>query len=250
MTVQLRDSLTDLVPMPLSARPPIQGESAAGFELAELLSSRVYLGIGVPRGNGRTVLVLPGFMGNDEYLRLLRDWLRRIGYDAMASGVAFNFGTPSALLNGVIRRVEYVSSRSPGRLIIVGHSLGGVFARAIAVLRPDLVAHVITLGSPIRGDPRAAAHPLVARLGELLLTEPGGDAANDALEGATLDVALPEGVQLTSIYTRTDGIVDWRSCIDADARAGGIEVHGTHCGLAWNREVYKALGPVLASSHS
>lgn len=231
-----------------AVRPPIEGEVAAGLELAQLISSRVYLGIGVPRGNDRTVLVLPGFMGNDDYLLPLRGWLRRIGYDARASGVIVNFGTPSALIEHALQRLEYVTNDQPGRTIVIGHSLGGVFARTLAVLRPDLVAHAICLGSPLTGNPRAASHPLVARLGAALLSESGGRSANDALEEALLTGALPPGTQLTSIYSQCDAIVDYRACILNDPRAQAIEVSGTHCGLAWNKEVYEVLGPLLAAT--
>jgi pimeloyl-ACP methyl ester carboxylesterase len=194
------------------------------------------------------VLVLPGFLGNDEYLRPLRGWLSRIGYGPQTSGVAINIGTPSALLGAVLRRAEHVATPGGRRMIVVGHSLGGIFARALALMRPDLVAHAICLGTPLRGDPRAASHPFVAGLGRLLLSEHGGRPANEALEAALLGVALPESVRLTSLYSRTDAVVDWRSCIDLDPRAAAVEVHGTHCGLAWNVEVYRALGPLLASS--
>lgn len=231
-----------------SARPPIAGEAAAGLELAQLIGSRVYLGIGVPRGNGRTVLVLPGFMGNDDYLLPLRGWLRRTGYDARASGVIVNFGTPTALITHALQRLEHVAADQNGRVIVIGHSLGGVFARTLAVLRPDLVAHAICLGSPLNGNPRAASHPLVARLGEVLLSENGGRGANDALEEALLTGALPSTTQLTSLYSRCDAIVDYRACLLNDPRARAIEVHGTHCGLAWNEEVYKLLGPLLAAT--
>lgn len=236
------------LPQPDPARPPLGGESAAALELACLLTSSIYLGIGVPRGDGRAVLVLPGFMGNDEYLRPLRGWLQRIGYDARASGIVFNVGTPSALIAQVLRRAEFIAGSSGGRLTIVGHSLGGIFARAVAVMRPDLVSHAITLGSPLRGDPRAASHPLVAGLGTVLMTERGGMRANDALEAALLDVALPGEVQITCLFSRGDAVVDWRACIDGDPRAEAIEVRGTHCGLVWNREVYQRLAVLLAST--
>jgi pimeloyl-ACP methyl ester carboxylesterase len=228
-------------------RPPLEGEAAAGLELALLIASRIYLGAGVPRGNGRSVLVLPGFLGNDEYLRPLRGWLTRIGYDARASGIAFNFGTPSALLGHVLRRVEYVSAHSDGRIVIVGHSLGGIFGRAMAIMRPDLVAHVVCLGSPLNGNPRAASHPIVHQLTNMLLSEPGGVTDTDVLSGALLHERLPDTVRLTSLFTRADGVVDWRSCLDPDPRAESIEVRGTHCGLVWNEGVYRVLGGVLAS---
>ena len=229
-------------------RPPLGGESAAGFELLRLLGSGVYLGVGVPRGNGRTVVVLPGFLGGDEYLWPLRGWLRRIGYDARASGIAFNSGTPSSLIRTLQQRVEHLSKGSSGRMIVIGHSLGGVFARVLAVTRPDLVAHAICLGSPLGKDPRGSSHPVVSGLGRMLLQERGGPEAGDALERTLLGVPLPEGTRLTSIYSRRDAVVQWRSCIDGDPRADCVEVQGTHTGLAWNENVYRELGPLLASS--
>src|SRR4051812_34304045 len=147
--------------------PKIEGEAAIGLELAELLTSGVYLGMGVPRGFGRRVLVVPGFLGSDEYLRPLRGWLQRIGYQPSGSGIAFNVGTPSVLIRNLMHRIEALMAepRAPqGRLVIIGHSLGGIFARALLVKRPDLVSHAICMGSPIHGDPRAASHPFVARL--------------------------------------------------------------------------------------
>lgn len=228
--------------------PPLHGEAAAGFELAELLTSGVYLGIGVPRGNGRPVLVVPGFLGTDEYLRPLRGWLQRIGYSPHASGIAFNLGTPSVLIRNLQQRLEYISQASRGRAIVVGHSLGGVFARALAVQRPDLVAHAVCLGSPLVGNPRDHSHPLIARLGHVLLSERGGSEANAAFERSLFEAPLPAGVRLTCIYTRRDAIVRWRACIDAGPRSEAIEVQGTHTGLAWNARVYRILGDVLASS--
>ena len=229
-------------------RPPLEGEIAAGWEFAQLLASRVYLGIGVPRGAGRPVLVLPGFMGDDTYLLPLRAWLRRIGYDARASGTLWNVGTPVSLLAHALERADHLAVEHGCRLIVVGHSLGGVFARALAMLRPDIVAHAITLGSPLSGNPRAAAHPLVSRLGNVLLTEAGGQTVNDAIEDVLLTGPLPDGTQLTSLYSRGDAVVDWRSCVLRDPHARAVEVHGTHCGLAWNEEVYRTLGPLLAAT--
>lgn len=239
---------TDLPLVLERVRPPIEGEFVAPLEFARLLTSRVYLGIGVPRGNGRAVLVLPGFMGDDIYLLPLRAWLLRIGYDARASGTLWNVGTPSSLLTHALERADHLAQEHGSRLIVIGHSLGGILARALAALRPDIVAHAITLGSPLTGNPRAASHPLVSRLGNVLLTEFGGQAVNDAIEDVLLTGALPEGTQLTSIYSRCDAVVDWRSCILRDPRARAIEVRGTHCGLAWNEEVYQTLGPLLAAT--
>jgi triacylglycerol lipase len=229
-------------------RPGLEGEAAAAIELAQLLTSSVYFGSGVPRGNGRTVLVIPGFLGNDEYLLLLRGWLRRIGYDSRASGIAFNWGTPSSLVRGLVDRVDRIAADSEQRIILVGHSLGGLFARALLLQRPERIAHAICLGSPLTGDPRSSSHPLVGGLGRALLQERGGRPEDEAFERYVLDSPLPASVRLTSLYTRHDAVVDWHSCLDPDPRATHAEVHGTHTGLAWNAEVYRLLATALAST--
>ena len=245
--VALSDSVEDHRDA-VGALPPFEAEPTAIFELWHLLASPTYLGNGVPHGFGRPVMVLPGFLGGDDYLMLLRGWLRRMGYDARASGITFNWGTTSALMRGLLERVDRVTAESGQRMIVVGHSLGGIFARSILLQRPDAVAHAITLGSPLRGNPRSHTHPFVRGLARAMLSERGGALENEAFELSMLAPELPENTRLTSIYTRTDGVVEWRSCIDVDPRAAALEVHGTHTGLAWNVEVYRALAALLAST--
>jgi pimeloyl-ACP methyl ester carboxylesterase len=224
------------------ARPPLVLEQRAGMELAELLASPVYYGIGVPRGNGRHALLVPGFMGSDGSMSVLSGWLRRVGYRPALSGIPWNVGSLSRLLNQVESRCEELAERS-GRITIIGHSLGGIFGRVIAVRRPDLIEDVIALGAPLIGNPRDAAHPLVRALSNLLIVE---DPQREAHALAELAKTLPSSVHLTSIYSREDAIVDYRTCIDPDPRATCFEVRGTHIGLPWNAAVYRLLAREMA----
>jgi triacylglycerol lipase len=223
-------------------RPSLALEQRAGVELAELIASPVYYGLGVPRGDGRTVLLIPGFMGSDSYLTILAGWLRRVGYRPAQSGITLNAGSLKRLLRQVERRCEELAARD-GKLTIIGHSLGGVFGRVMAVTRPDLVEDVIALGSPLVGDVRSASHPMVRALGEIMMV---GDRGDEAEAMAHLGSPLPDGVRLTSIYSREDAVVDYRACLDEDPHANCYEVRGTHVGLAWNAAVYRLLGRVLA----
>jgi pimeloyl-ACP methyl ester carboxylesterase len=225
------------------ARPSLVMEQRAGMEFAELLASPVYYGIGVPRGDGRDVLLLPGFMGSDGSMTVLSNWLRRVGYRPAQSGIPWNVGSLSRLLNQVEARCEELAARS-GRISIIGHSLGGIFGRVTAVRRPDLVEEVIALGAPLVGNPRDAAHPLVRALSNLLIVE---NPQREAHALAELAQTLPPTVRLTSIYSREDAIVDFRTCIDSDPRAACFEVRGSHMGLPWNAAVYRLLARELSA---
>ncbi|MGE3600547.1 MAG: hypothetical protein AB7N70_33905, partial [Dehalococcoidia bacterium] len=150
------------------------------------------------------------------------------------------------LLRQVEARCEELAARS-GRITIIGHSLGGIFGRVTAVRRSDLIEEVIALGAPLVGNPRSAAHPLVRALSNLLIVE---DPQREAHALAELAQTLPPTVKLTSIYSREDAIVDYRSCIDPDPRAACFEVRGTHMGLPWNAAVYRLIArEMIAVSH-
>ena len=190
-------------------RPSLLREQRAGLELTELIASPVYAGIGIPRGDGSPVLVLPGFLGSDRYLSTMRGWLRRVGYQPHASGFRFVVGPPLDLLAQVLRRAEAVAEHAGRPPTVIGHSLGGLLGSLLVRLRPDLVAHLVTLGSPLP-DPRRAAHPLMAALGSLLVAggiTPAARAAERRLEQEILGAPLPAEVQLTCIYTREDPVV-------------------------------------------
>ena len=226
--------------------PSLWQEQRAAWELAELVADPVYYGLGVPRGDGTPVLVLPGFLGSDDYLQVLRGWLRRVGYRSHRSGIAFCAGPIADLLAHLHRRVEAVARAERRPLTLIGHSMGGILSGVLARQRPDLISHVITLGSAMCGDPRSVSHPEVVALGELLASGRSGPPAREpAPDPELFSGAWPAEVKLTCIYSREDAVVDWQACIAADPQATAHEVRGTHSGLAWNTEVYHYLGRAL-----
>ena len=226
-------------------RPSLLWEQRAGLELLHLVASPVYYGVGVPRGSGAPVLLLPGFLGSDGYLMPLYGWLHRIGYRPFLAGFAVTLGPIADLVARVVRRADERAAGGGRPVMIVGHSLGGILGLSVARLRPDAVAHVITLGSPLGEDPRRSAHPLVGVLAHFLLT---GAVTWRALERALLRSPLPPSVRLSCIYSREDAVVDFRDCVHPDLCAAAFEVRGTHVGLPWNAAVYRLLGRLLAGS--
>jgi pimeloyl-ACP methyl ester carboxylesterase len=208
----------------------------AGFDWLALQVSPVYAGFGVQRGHGAPVVLVPGMLASNLSLRPLRGWLKRMGYAPCVAEIERNTGCPEQVLDRVIECIEKAHARTGQRVTIIGHSLGGAIARAASLAAPAMVARVITLGSPVDG---CRVHPLVAFAG--LVTR--GDCDGACM--ASFQDELPTGVEETSIYSKSDGVVDWRTCRRDDAHE--VEVRGTHCGLIFNADVYRALGRILAS---
>src|SRR4051794_6309149 len=114
-------------------------------ELARLLVDPVYRGQGLPRGDGGPVMLIPGFLAGDGSLRVMADWLKRIGHVPHGSGIHFNVDCAARILLQLERRLERIAADRPAA--IVGHSRGGHFAKALAHRRPDLVCNVVSLGA-------------------------------------------------------------------------------------------------------
>ena len=245
-----------------TAEVPLWREALFGIDWLSLRLSAIYYGIGVPRGNGDPVIVVPGFLGSDNYLVEMYNWLRRIGYKPYYSRIGRNAECPDILRERLFETMDRVYKESGGRKIhLIGHSLGGLLARAAASRRADQVSQVICLAAPFRD---IKVHPMVlAAAGFVRGRIVGGrNNGNERRKrrvdracftgNCTCDFAqalredLPAGIQRVAIYTETDGVVDWRSCIEEDERLN-IRVDGTHAGLAFNPQVYRRVAELLAS---
>jgi pimeloyl-ACP methyl ester carboxylesterase len=182
-------------------------------ELASLMIEPVFWGVGMQRGDGRPVLVLPGLYGGDRYLTPLRDWVRRIGYRAVPSGMDRNPGWSEQIIDRLVELTEREYRQGGQRVTIIGHSMGGLQGRAVAARRAGAVRHVIALGSPLA---IARGH-------------------------------LPDEVRMTALYSRGDRIVRHPAALARDPRAANVEVSGSHIGLTFNPGVYRALARILPS---
>lgn len=233
---------------------PIQHELLWGLEWIALRASKVYRGDGVPRGHGEPVIVVPGFLGSYRGLHELTDWLARIGYAVSDPGFERNIACPDTLLERLKRRIADESAASGRPVSLVGHSLGGSLARAAAARMPDHIEQVITLGSPLR---EMRAHPLVTELAHLLSAfapsphrphagHEHGVTCTCELADALGQPPLP-GVRRTAIFSRQDGVVDWRTSMEGDADVD-VEVRGTHLGMVVNAAAYEAIARVLAGN--
>ena len=213
-------------------------------ELSALLRDPVFRGRGVPKGDGRPVLLIPGFLSGDWALRMLHSWLGRVGYQSHLSGILLNIQHSERVLPALNRRVASIERASGRRVSLVGHSLGGLIAKVLSQRKPDRIEQVIALGSPLANwtDVATVTHHAVG------IVKTGNELIYGrrlAAEGRfTYDLKLTPVVPTTSIYTPTDDVVNFRSCLRPDVPA--LPVWGTHNGLLVNPEVYRLLGRLLA----
>ena len=237
---------------PLPYVPPMWRESRIGFELAGLLRSPVWRGEGVADGEGQPVMLISGLLAGDHSLNFMARWLKKTGHRPCRAGIAVNVDCSQRAADKLERRLECLAEDSGQKVAIVGQSRGGSFARVLAVRRPDLVSGIVCLGSPLKHQ--LAIHPLVRAsilgIGALGTAGIDGLMRHSCLWGDCCttywdDFAepFPPGVGYVSLYSRTDGIVKWRACLDPAAEP--VEVRASHIGMAVNAEVYRAIAASL-----
>jgi triacylglycerol lipase len=233
--------------------PPLWREARIGLEAAALVRDPVFRGHGMADGRGRPVLLIPGFLAGDGSLSMMAGWLRRTGHRPSRAGILSNVNCAGVLLPRLEQRLERLVDLQGTRAAVIGQSRGGTLAKVLARRRPDLVSGVVALGSP-QVDP-LAVHPLVrlqveavSRLGSL--GAPGlfkrSCLKGDCCASFWDDLAGPldGGIPLVSVYSRSDGIVDWRSCLDPHATEL-VEIRASHCGMAVSRAAWRAVAEAL-----
>jgi len=185
-------------------------ETAATFACWQLLQL-------APRGDGHTVLVLPGLGSDDNATHVLRHYLGSRGYDAHGWKQGINWGVrPDVEARLEDRLDELAATSRGGRVSVIGWSLGGIYAQTLALRRLSKVRCLVTLGTPLHGR----------------------------------QANRPSTVPTTSIFSRTDGVVAWRSSLREreDATSENIEVHASHLGLCSHPSVLYAIANRLAQA--
>lgn len=182
-----------------------------------------------PRGENRPVLVIPGFGQSARGTQRLRDVLNAQDFAAQDWGLGRNAGLKSGMTSHLLALLKDMQHSSGEAAAIVGWSLGGVFARELARKDPDLVSHVISLGSPLAGGHSTTLQTLLG----LINPKTRGGSSHDPKRYA------PPPVPCTAIYSRSDGIVNWRASLEPEAEnTENIEVRGSHLGLGFNPAVW------------
>lgn len=218
-------------------------EGRVYLEFLSLIRDPVFRGVDVPPGLRKPVILIPGFLAGDWTLRTPYDWLRRLGYRPKLAGLQFNVMYSEVMLKPLLDTLLELHRKTGARVSLVGHSRGGVLAKVLSHRKPSLVEQVITLGSPLH-DP-FDIHPLtMAGVRAAHLYNIVRYRHRASVEARFLrDLRAEPRVPTTSIYSRSDGVVNWKACLRPDINS--IEVRGSHIGLALNPEVYRILGHLL-----
>jgi hypothetical protein len=198
---------------------------------------RLSVAADLPRGDGHPVLVIPGLFSSDRLIRGFREALTILGYRAEGWGAGINFGPTQSAWDSASERLSEMAADSGRRVSLIGHSLGGVFARALACERPELVRQVITVCSPFR-LPTASRWRLAYRA-----------LSHWHLDDATVAARLCESppVPTTAIYAPRDGIVAWTSCIDEPGPGReNVAVAGAHSTMLANPATIRIVAERLA----
>jgi triacylglycerol lipase len=233
---------------------PLWGELRYGGELARLLADGE---LRTPRRrvDAQPVLLIPGFMAGDASLAMLRAWLRRRGHRVAMSGMVANVDCAEQIVGRLDRQLQALVSETGRSVFLIGQSRGGALARSLAVRNPDSVSGLVMLGTPVR-DSLAVSAPVLrtvrwlARLGDLGMPGVFSSSCRDGTCCATfrddLSAPLAASIEAVAVHSRSDGIVDWRACIDPHAQA--IEIDSSHAGMSVHPGVYRVLERALEQS--
>ena len=192
----------------------------------------------LPRGQGETVLLIPGFLAGDWTMHPLRDFLRHLKYRVEFAGVALNLGPTKGLLPHLEQAVERLYAEVCAPMVVIGQSLGGAFARVLAQRHPEKIGHVVTLASPIRFP---VATPLES-IAKLLAPLHGPDVLALGEE-----IGCVPQVPVTALYSKADGIVDWRCCLqDESATCVNVQVSSAHSAMGFHPEAQAVIARALA----
>lgn len=204
-----------------------------------------YLMAKAPKGDGHRVLVIPGFMAGDRSTAVLRRFIDRLGYQSIPWEQGRNSGGQSQH-EDLIQYFETLIANSDVPITLIGQSLGGVYARELARLHPDSVRMVITLGSPFGSMTSATSPPFLLRLFKMMSGSTPEQAQKQRL---TTDSKIAPPVACTAIYSKTDGIVPWESCIEGvDQLNENVEIVGSHIGMGFHPHVLHVVADRLGQT--
>jgi len=187
-------------------------------------------------GDGHPVLVIPGFMASDLSTNRLRQFIKKIGYTPYSWDLGRNYGSVK-LADILLAKIEKLADEKGEKISLIGWSLGGIYARQLAKRKPELIRQVITLAAPFANiEERNNATWLYELFNDRNKLSPEEE---EWLE----DMSSPTPVPATSLYSKQDGVLSWKACMELqeDELHQNIEVGGTHLGMGYNTKVWEII---------
>ncbi len=218
-------------------------EARALPETAWLLMNLPLLSLQATRGKEEPVLVLPGFMASDASTLVLRTFLNSIGYRAAGWELGANRQPLATYLPALSARMQALGAARNEKVNLIGWSRGGMIARELGRHYPQLVSRIVTIGTPVKGGLSASAiSKWIAR--EVGLTPEQINRLRSQMEKE--HAQAPIRVPIRAVYSRSDGIVTWKACIDdTSPDVKHYEVKGSHIGMGTSAEVFRLLPKLL-----
>jgi triacylglycerol lipase len=198
----------------------------------------------------RIIVLIPGFLAGDATLYPFANWLRARGHRVYFTGILANADCPKRAMDRLTRIVTELHGRGREELVLIGHSLGGIYARELARRMPEFIEQTILLASPIR-QPLSSTNPIVKMLAAVTMhlheTARGCSGEFRNVCGIHSDTP-PQSVPETIIFSKSDGVVDWTSCIETGPNVRSFEVDATHCGLPYSLRTLRIVDSLIESS--
>lgn len=197
-----------------------------------------------PVGDGHSIIVFPGLSAGDASTAPLRRYLTTLGYAVYGWKQGLNLGPRHGVMDSAKLQVQETFAATGRKVSLIGWSLGGIYARELAKMLPDMVHCVITLGTPFASSPKSTNAWRVYEFATGRKTE---------VEAKNYDLPAPPPMPTTSIYSKTDGVVAWQGSIQAPHKANpkteNIEVFASHIGMGLNPSTWWAVADRLSQSH-
>jgi len=195
-------------------------------------------------GDGHPVLIIPGFTASDRSTVVLRKYLSSLGYLPCGWKQGINFGIRHEAFEGVAGLLMQLHEEYGCRVSLVGQSLGGIYARELAKLLPDLVRQVITLSSPFNDPDGDASH--VSSLYRMF--NPDHLSKSAQISNEHWDLAAAPPVPTTAMFSKWDGVCHWRACLQHGGHdcVENIEIIASHTGMAVNAQTLFVIADRLA----
>ncbi len=238
------------------AMTPIQNELGWLCEWNKLRLTPTYYGLGVPRGQGEPVVVVPGFMGTDLSMMELYWWLARIGYQPYYSGLGLNVDCPDASADTVLSVVRRAEQETGQRVHLLGHSLGALIARSVAFQHPELVDLLISLAAPFNDV--AHVHPVLIEAMDAVRRGAGSNLTWSIAPACysghctcpfTENIMRPQRPTFRryALYASRDGLVLPESCMEEESEYN-IGIPTSHYGIIYSGQAYREIARLLAES--